>query len=160
MPTPYEKWPATVGYKHLQTVSGKGPRTSDIQTSARNRCLSHPSPNKPPSSAILDHADRRIRRYISAKQKLIALLLEEKQAIISQAVTRGLDPNVPLKPSGVEWLGDVPEHWEVMKLARVVHSSNAGEVIDKGWWGRGISTSSLHLCVRQALLRTTRAYDG
>ena len=61
----------------------------------------------------LDHADRRIRRYLSAKQKLIALLQEEKQAIISQAVTRGLDPNVPLKPSGVEWLGDVPEHWGV-----------------------------------------------
>ena len=60
----------------------------------------------------LDHADRRIRRYLSAKQKLIALLQEEKQAIISQAVTRGLDPNVPLKPSGVEWLGDVPEHWK------------------------------------------------
>ena len=61
----------------------------------------------------LDHADRRIRRYVDAKRKLIALLEEEKQAIINQAVTRGLDPNVPLKPSGVEWLGDVPEHWEV-----------------------------------------------
>ena len=67
----------------------------------------------------MDHADRRIRRYISAKQKLIALLQEEKQAIISQAVTRGLDPNVPLKPSGVEWLGDVPEHWEVRRLKGV-----------------------------------------
>ena len=61
---------------------------------------------------FLDHADRRIRRYIRAKQQLIALLEEQKQAIIHQAVTRGLDPNVRLKPSGVEWLGDVPEHWE------------------------------------------------
>ena len=66
----------------------------------------------------LDHADRRIRRYVDAKRKLIALLEEEKQAIINQAVTRGLDPNVPLKPSGVEWLGDVPEHWEVRRLKR------------------------------------------
>jgi type I restriction enzyme S subunit len=65
---------------------------------------------------FLDYADRRIRRYIRAKQKLIALLEEQKQAIIHRAVTRGLDPNVRLKPSGVEWLGDVPEHWEVMKL--------------------------------------------
>ena len=64
----------------------------------------------------LDHADRRIRRYIRAKQKLITLLEEQKQAIIHQAVTRGLDPNVRLKPSGVEWLGDVPEHWEVRRL--------------------------------------------
>ena len=63
----------------------------------------------------LDHADRRIRRYIRAKQKLITLLEEQKQAIIHRAVTRGLDPNVRLKPSGVEWLGDVPEHWEVMR---------------------------------------------
>ena len=63
----------------------------------------------------LDHADRRIRRYVDAKRKLIALLEEEKQAIVNQAVTRGLDPNVPLKPSGVDWLGDVPEHWEVRR---------------------------------------------
>ncbi|WP_343425680.1 hypothetical protein [Candidatus Amarolinea dominans] len=61
----------------------------------------------------LDYVDRRIRRYIRAKQKLIALLNEQKQGIIHQAVTRGLDPNVRLKPSGVEWLGDVPEHWEI-----------------------------------------------
>ncbi len=64
----------------------------------------------------LDHADGRIRRYVSAKRKLIALLEEEKQAVINQAVTRGLDPNVHLKPSGVEWLGEVPEHWEVRRL--------------------------------------------
>jgi type I restriction enzyme S subunit len=62
---------------------------------------------------FLDHADRRIRRYIHAKQKLIKLLEEQKQVIIQRAVTRGLDPNVPLKPSGVEWLGEVPEHWDV-----------------------------------------------
>ena len=57
--------------------------------------------------------DRRIRRYVSAKRKLIALLEEEKQAVVNRAVTRGLDRNVRLKPSGVEWLGDVPEHWQV-----------------------------------------------
>jgi type I restriction enzyme, S subunit len=68
----------------------------------------------------LDHADRRIRRYILAKQGLIKLLEEQKQAIMHQAVTRGLDPNVRLKPSGVEWLGDVPEHWELVQLRRSV----------------------------------------
>ena len=97
----------------------------------------------------LDHVDRRIRRYVSAKRKLIALLEEEKQAVINQAVIRSLDPNVRLKPSGVEWLGDVPAHWEVTKLARVVRSSNAGEVIDKGWWGRG--TEVLYTCARQSV---------
>lgn len=69
---------------------------------------------------FLDHADRRIRRYVRAKQELIKLLEEQKQAIIHRAVTRGLDPNVCLKPSSVEWLGDVPEHWEVMTLRRVI----------------------------------------
>lgn len=60
---------------------------------------------------FLDHASGRIERAIRAKKKLIGLLNEQKQAIIHRAVTRGLDPNVHLKPSGVEWLGDVPEHW-------------------------------------------------
>jgi len=55
--------------------------------------------------------DRRIRKYIRAKLKLIGLLNEQKQAIIHKAVTRGLDPSVKLRPSGVPWLGDVPEHW-------------------------------------------------
>lgn len=64
---------------------------------------------------FLDHADRGIRRLISAKRKLIALLNEQKEAIINRAVTRGLDPNVRLKPSGVEWLADVPERWEVLR---------------------------------------------
>ena len=63
----------------------------------------------------LDDAERRIRAYVSAKERLIALLEEERQAVVHQAVTRGLDPNVKLKPSGVEWLGDVPEHWEVRR---------------------------------------------
>ena len=85
-----------------------------------------PVPPLPEQAAIvryLDHVDRRIRRYVSAKRKLIALLEEEKQAVINQAVTRGLDPNVRLKPSGVEWLGDVPEHWEVIKIRRCVSVS-------------------------------------
>lgn len=67
----------------------------------------------------LDHADRRIRRAIVAKQKLIRLLEEQKRAIIHRAVTRGLDPDVRLKPSGVEWLSDVPEDWTVYRIKQV-----------------------------------------
>ena len=86
---------------------------------ARMREIPFAFPPLPEQAAIvryLDHADRRIRRYVSAKRKLIALLEEEKQAVVNQAVTRGLDPNVRLKPSGVEWLGDMPEHWEIPRL--------------------------------------------
>jgi type I restriction enzyme S subunit len=78
-------------------------------------------PPLPEQSAIvrfLDHACRRIGRYIHAKQKLIKLLEEQRQAVIHHAITCGLDPNARLKPSGVEWLGDVPEHWEVVQLRR------------------------------------------
>ena len=77
-----------------------------------------PLPPLPEQRAIvrqLDYVDRRIRRYVSAKRRLIALLEEEKRAVVNRAVTRGLDPNVRLKPSGVEWLGEVPAHWEVRR---------------------------------------------
>jgi type I restriction enzyme S subunit len=79
---------------------------------------------------FLDHADRRIRRAIRAKQELIALLSEQKQAVIHRAVTRGLDPNVRLKPSGVHWLGDVPERWEVRRLKTLVSRVTSGS---RGW---------------------------
>ena len=65
---------------------------------------------------FFDHMDRRIQKYIRAKQKLIASLDEQKQAIIHRAVTRGLDPSIPLKPSGIPWLGDIPQHWEVRRI--------------------------------------------
>ena len=84
------------------------------------KCELLPRPPLPEQAAIvryLDHVDRRISRYIRAKQRLVELLEEEKQVVIHRAVTRGLDPDVPLKPSGVEWLGDVPKHWEVARLA-------------------------------------------
>ena len=73
---------------------------------------------------FLDHADQRIRRYIQAKQKLITLLEEQKQVIVHSAVTRGLDPNARLKPSGVEWLGEVPEHWEVVRNGQLFVQRN------------------------------------
>ena len=72
---------------------------------------------------FLNHADRRIRRYIRAKEKLIELLEEQKQAIIHQAVTGQIDvrtgqPYPAYKESGVEWLGEVPRHWEVRTFTR------------------------------------------
>ena len=65
---------------------------------------------------FLDWANARLERTIRAKRRVIALLTEQKQAIIHRAVTRGLDPAVPLKPSGIAWLGDIPAHWEVRRL--------------------------------------------
>lgn len=67
-------------------------------------------------AAFLDHETAKIDRLIEKQQQLIELLKEKRQAVISHAVTKGLNPKAPLKPSGVEWLGDVPEHWEVCQL--------------------------------------------
>lgn len=65
---------------------------------------------------FVTHANHRINRLIHDKQRLIELLNEQKKAINHRAVTRGLDPNIRLKPSGIDWLGDVPEHWEVRRV--------------------------------------------
>jgi len=91
-------------------------------------CCVPPIPEQIAIVRFLDHMDQRIRRSIHAKQKLIKLLEEQKQAIIFQAVTRGLDPNVRLKPSGVEWLGEVPEHWEVSRVKNEFDCLNSRRV--------------------------------
>lgn len=77
---------------------------------------------------FLDHETAKIDALIAEQEKLIALLKEKRQAVISHAVTKGLDPNVKMKDSGVEWLGQVPEHWGVMPLKHFV-SMKSGEQI-------------------------------
>ena len=68
---------------------------------------------------FLGWSNGQLEKAIRAKRKVITLLNEQKQAIIHQAVTRGLDPSVPLKPSGIPWLGDIPQHWETPLNQRV-----------------------------------------
>ncbi len=67
-------------------------------------------------ASFLDHKTRQIDDLIAKKERLIELLKEERTAVINQAVTKGLDPNVPMKDSGIEWLGEIPEHWTVKRL--------------------------------------------
>jgi type I restriction enzyme S subunit len=76
---------------------------------------------------FLDWANTRIERAIQTKRKLIGLLNEQKQAIIHSAVTRGIDPTVPLKPSGISQLGDIPEHWQTPLFGRCITR------IEQGW---------------------------
>jgi type I restriction enzyme S subunit len=93
------------------------------------KCEPFPLPPPAEQAAIvrfLDHADRRIRRYIRAKQKLIRLLEEEKHAIIHRAVTRGLNPAVRLRPSGSGWFGEVPDEWGVRKLGTQFRQHGSG----------------------------------
>ncbi|MCT0218708.1 restriction endonuclease subunit S [Synechococcus sp. CS-1329] len=79
---------------------------------------------------FLTWATNRLDRAIRAKRRIIALLNEQKQAIIHRAVTRGLDPSVPLKDSGIQWLGEIPEHWETVRLKSLVSRVTSGS---RGW---------------------------
>lgn len=81
-------------------------------------------------AAFLDHETARIDALISKQHRLIELLKEKRQAVISHAVTKGLNPNAPMKDSGVEWLGQVPAHWEVMKFTHCARIRN-GQVDPK-----------------------------
>ncbi len=77
---------------------------------------------------FLDYKTAKIDRFIFKKKQLIKLLNEQKAGIINDAVTKGLNPNTKTKPSGIEWLGDIPEHWEVRKLKYVAYFQS-GEMI-------------------------------
>lgn len=89
--------------------------------------LCMPSPKERRTiSAFLDHETARIDALVEEQQRLIELLKEKRQAVISHAVTKGLDPDVPMKDSGVEWLGEVPAHWEVAPLKYLATEKVAG----------------------------------
>ena len=90
------------------------------------------TPQAPPGEQaaivrFLDWANGRLERAVRAKRKGIALLNEQKQAIIQRAVTRGLDTSVPLKPSRIPWLGDIPRHWETPLFGRLLTG------VEQGW---------------------------
>ncbi|MCX7865986.1 MAG: nucleotidyl transferase AbiEii/AbiGii toxin family protein [Limisphaera sp.] len=81
--------------------------------------LKHPVPPEPEQRAIaafLDRETAKIDELVAKKERLIELLQEKRTALITRAVTKGLDPTVPMKDSGVEWLGEIPAHWEVKRL--------------------------------------------
>ncbi|MBH0057433.1 restriction endonuclease subunit S [Pseudoalteromonas sp. SWXJZ94C] len=79
---------------------------------------------------FLDHETAKIDTLIEKQQQLIKLLKEKRQAVISHAVTKGLNPNAPMKDSGVEWLGEVPEHWDVKRNKHLMEFVTSGS---RGW---------------------------
>jgi len=105
-----------------------------------------PEPSPAEQAAIvkfLEWANGRLELAIRAKRKVIGLLTEQKQAIIHRAVTRGLDPSAPLKPSGIPWLGDIPRHWKVRRLrhlikGRLTYGANAAAEFTNPDWPRYI----------------------
>jgi len=84
-----------------------------------------PLPPPPEQKTIISFLDRetaKIDTLVTKKERLIALLQEQRAALITRVVTKGLDPNVPMKDSGVEWLGEIPAHWEVKRLKHLTPS--------------------------------------
>lgn len=92
-----------------------------------------PIPSSPEQSKIanfLDEKTAQVDEAIAIKEKQIALLKEGKQIIIQKAVTQGLNPNAPMKDSGVEWIGQIPEHWELKKIKHVAGNFMYGTSVD------------------------------
>lgn len=118
--------------------SGHGTRKLDTEVWSEFRI---PVPGPAEQAAIvryLAHANARIDRAIAAKRRLIALLEEQKRVVIKQAVTRGLDRTVPMKDSGIPWLGQIPAHWKVWpigRLARVGNGSTPSRSNPEFWEG-------------------------
>lgn len=95
--------------------------------SSKLRELQVPLPPLPEQTAIaqfLDDKCQKIDQAIAQKKKMIQLLEERKQILIQNAVTKGLDPSVEMKDSGIEWIGEIPEHWEVKRLKYVLKERN------------------------------------
>ena len=110
-------WLLSIMKAELQSLS-TGTTFSEISTSRLAAAFGVLPPPDEQAAIVrfLDWANGRLERAIRAKLKVIVLLNEQKQAIIHRAVTRGLDRSVPLKPSGIPWLGDIPHHWEVRRI--------------------------------------------
>jgi type I restriction enzyme, S subunit len=111
-------------------VAEGNPNTIPHLTGEKLRRYRFPTPPRDEQTLIASFLDRetaKIDGLVGEQRRLIELLKEKRQAVISHAVTKGLNPHAPLKPSGIEWLGEVPEHWEVMRVKHITRS------IEQGW---------------------------
>ena len=108
------------------TFGSKMPRASWEFVSGM-KVTTPPAAEQTAIAAFLDRETGKIDELVAEQRRLMELLKEKRQAVISHAVTRGLNPTAPLQPSGIEWLGDVPKHWTVATVRRVVHR------IEQGW---------------------------
>ena len=113
--------------RHMKTL-GAGVRQT-ISFSDIGACLTQlpPVPEQTQIAAFLDRETAKIDELVAEQQRLVELLAEKRQAVISHAVTKGLNPNAPMKDSGIEWLGEVPAHWAVCTARRVIKR------IEQGW---------------------------
>lgn len=94
--------------------------------------------------AYLEGKVAQMDHFVAKQEAQIAYLRELKQAVIAKAVTQGIDPQAPLRPSGIPWIGDIPEHWEVKRLKSLLCKTFSGE------WGNEPTATSAYRCIRIA----------
>ena len=117
--------------EHIK-VNGTGATFLGISQDAiaRYQIATPPLPEQTQIAAFLDRETAKIDALVAEQRRLMELLKEKRLAVISHAVTRGLNPQAPMKSSGIEWLGDVPEHWEVRRVKSVSTFTTSGP---RGW---------------------------
>jgi len=125
---------------HMKTL-GAGVRQTISFTDIGNSFIFEPPLlEQTKIAAFLDHETLKIDALIAKQQRLIGLLEEKRQAVISHAVTKGLNPKAPLRPSGIDWLGDVPAHWEIKKISwgfKATKGKN-GQMLTKEYCGENV----------------------
>ena len=123
----YLYWWLSSNYQNIRNMAGGDLRDGlNLELLGNIGCPMPREEEKTAIAAFLDHETAKIDALIEKQQRLIELLKEKRQAVISHAVTKGLNPNAPMKDSGVEWLGEVPAHWAVAKFKYLVVDSAAG----------------------------------
>jgi type I restriction enzyme S subunit len=110
------------------SVGGATFRALNLGPLAETVVLAPPYQEQTAIATFLDHETAKIDTLIAEQQRLIELLQEKRQSVISHAVTKGLNPDAPMKDSGIEWLGEVPEHWDVGPLKRFCSSLDGRRV--------------------------------
>lgn len=147
----YFKYVHTVAYSLRLTVRSIN-QTSGIQNLDTDKYLAERVPYPPVHeqleiASFLDRETAKIDTLISKQEKLIELLREKRQAVISHAVTKGLDPSAPIQPSGVEWIGNRPAHWETIRIkwvARMESGHTPDKKIEAYWTNCDIPWVSLN----------------
>lgn len=113
-------WWLDANYENIRNLAGGDLREGlNLELIGGIKC---PLPSRSEQSAISSFLDRettKTDRLVKEQRRLVELLKEKRRAVVTQAVTKGLNLNVPMKPSGIEWLGDIPEHWELVPTKRL-----------------------------------------
>jgi type I restriction enzyme S subunit len=146
----YFFWCLTSQYKQIRGLtSDEGRDGLNLEMIGSIPCPLPPLPEQQAIANFLDYKTKQIDALIAKKETLLEKFDEKRTAIISHAVTKGLDPNVPMKDSGIEWLGEIPEHWEKKRLKFVV-----SKIIDAEHKTALYDDNGDYLVVRTANVRT------